>query len=73
MIKYVYYVKNTGIYILGDYMKNKSKDVNDKIKALQDHLNNLLESKDPLSTEVLKLSKDLDLLIIEYYETNAKK
>lgn len=39
----------------------------DKINYLREKLNKLLETKLPNDEEVLKLSEELDLLLIEYY------
>lgn len=42
--------------------------ITNKIEKLQDHLNSIIVSKDIDYEEVLKVSRELDELIIQYYK-----
>jgi len=45
----------------------------EKINTLKRDLNNALEAKEPTSREVLRISEELDLLILQYYQEHGKK
>lgn len=48
----------------------KEKQVRQKIKYLQKKLDNAVENSQLTSYELLELSKELDKLIVDYYNLN---
>lgn len=45
----------------------------EKIDLVKEKLNTLIEKEDLKSEEVLNISEELDLLILEYYEEKNKE
>ncbi|MDK2800198.1 MAG: Spo0E like sporulation regulatory protein [Clostridiales bacterium] len=51
---------------------NQRKKLSQQIAAMQYQLNHLLNTEDPLSDQVLQLSKELDKLIVTFQKTDNK-
>lgn len=45
----------------------------DEIEELREHLNKMIENKDADPESILRLSQELDLLIVEHYNTHHKE
>lgn len=46
------------------------RNIKEKIDCLREKLNKLLEEKDKNIEEILRVSQELDLLILKYYTNN---
>lgn len=47
------------------------RNIKEKIDCLREKLNKLLEEKDKNIEEILRVSQELDLLILKYYTNNG--
>jgi hypothetical protein len=47
--------------------------ITDRIEELQTHLNTIIVSEDIDSNEILRLSRELDKLIIQYYQSSPQE